>query len=347
MGKFNLMMTPQKRIAQDHQPSSAAQLMKLPRVADLTMMEQGPRLQQARRLAETGPVLVTIYKVTDEASDIWSSLEGTGCALFQFQIKHEARPSTTYNITKVFNDFLKKIHADDESVPTTLKELQKAGIKLTLTDAQDPENVGFQNWRVAFYVACAPDALRNFLLLLDSFWLYKAKQMMIEEPRMKEPFVVSLHPHTGIDISEVLGDLEYDHYSLEEASDDLPMKFFEAQGAWSKKVVTLHLEADNDEELSIMIAGPLYGYRNRFESHGIAGAYYSEGDTEARSYYRVLKNLNISDDTQTQKVMEMLGDAVFKGLALRVVVDKAPGEGTSVEKFLNELKACSQLHFSS
>ena len=86
----------------------------------------------------------------------------------------------------------------------------------------------------------------------------------------------------------------------------MPMKIFEAQPVFSKRIITLHIEAESDEELSILIAGPLWGFRSRLESHGVTGAYY-EGDKDTRIYYRVLRNLNVSDESQKKKVIDMLG----------------------------------------
>ena len=138
MVKFNMKSctTPQKRPVEEE-----VSVMKVPRVAQLTLVEQGPRPQTAQRLPDKAPVVLTIYKVTEQAGDAWSSFEGMTATLYQIQIKHEARPSPLYNITQSFNEFLQYVHGNDESVPTNLQDLQKAGIKLTLTDGQDPDSV--------------------------------------------------------------------------------------------------------------------------------------------------------------------------------------------------------------
>lgn len=52
-----------------------------------------------------------------------------------------------------FNEFLAEAGKDAEDFPKTLDEVSKAGIRLTLADATDPDGVGFVQWRVAFYVA--------------------------------------------------------------------------------------------------------------------------------------------------------------------------------------------------
>ena len=43
--------------------------------------------------------------------------------------------------------------------------------------------------------------------------------------------------------------------------------------------------------------------------------------------------------------MSMFGDAVLKGLAVRVVVDTHPGEDTSVHALVEQLRGLPQCHF--
>ena len=53
----------------------------------------------------------------------------------------------------------------------------------------------------------------------------------------------------------------------------------------------------------------------------------------------------MSDEAQVEKVMSMFGDAVLKGLAVRVVVDTAPEEDTSVHALVENLRELPQCHF--
>eukprot|EP00973_Karenia_brevis_P030384 4189427-Karenia_brevis.AAC.1 len=63
-----------------------------------------------------------------------------------------------------FNDFLANAKDDDGTMPANVQQLEAAaGVKLVIADRTDPESVGFQQWRVAFYCTDAP----NFLRLLD------------------------------------------------------------------------------------------------------------------------------------------------------------------------------------
>ena len=78
-----------------------------------------------------------------------------------------------------FSDFLRAAHAKNNSIPATLQELETAaGVRLIISDRQDPDDVGYVHWRVAFY---AIDAC-NFLRLLDAWFRYKARQAARDQP---------------------------------------------------------------------------------------------------------------------------------------------------------------------
>ena len=71
--------------------------------------------------------------------------EGSNIArLYQVQIAHDARPSILFNLRDSFGDFLKEMSAEDKDYPRSIDELLNiGGIKLVLTDKNDPDNVGF------------------------------------------------------------------------------------------------------------------------------------------------------------------------------------------------------------
>ena len=134
-------------------------------------MESAPRIQRAQRLPAVAPFLMCIYKagacdcgravlvarqlsnthgqVSDNAGDMWSNYEGSEAKLYQIQMTHDARPSALFNARDSFNDFLEEMaQGGDSGYPASLELLQStAGVKLTLTDRNDPDDVGFVQWR--------------------------------------------------------------------------------------------------------------------------------------------------------------------------------------------------------
>ena len=110
-----------------------------------------------QRLPATAPFNVCIYKVTDRAGDCWSTYEGcTKVSLYQAQIAHDARPSILFNVRDSFADFLKEISIEKDCYPSNLDDLiNDGGIKLVLTDKNDPENVGFIQSTTQRLLTCA------------------------------------------------------------------------------------------------------------------------------------------------------------------------------------------------
>ena len=82
---------------------------KIPKASEMTMVERTPRQANiAQSLPSWAPVVVCVYKVTDEAGDVWKVFEeAKGVQLWQVQVQHEARPSITFGIRESFNDFLR------------------------------------------------------------------------------------------------------------------------------------------------------------------------------------------------------------------------------------------------
>ena len=126
-----------------------------------------------------------------------------------------------------------------------------------------------------------------------------------------------------------------------------------------------------EDKCSFVITGNTWAFRQRLDAHGVSLGY--TGENEARKYmspqtnsiymcppsiirntsisivwyYRVLKSLDMTNSEQRQRVLDMLGEAVFKNLAMRATVDKTPDEGSDTADFIEELKELSNLHFKA
>ena len=338
-GRFNLLAGASKRTGQ--MPASGRSA-KFPRAADISV-EQGPRPAQApQRRPASAPVDICIYKYTNQASDLWDLFHGQDDApLYQIQISHQAQNSVTFQMRDAFNDFLRATHAANSAMPTTLQQLETAaGLRLVVTDRADPDDVGYIQWRVAFY---ATDVC-NFLLLLDGFWKFKERQLARDQP-----FQVVLHPHVGVDLSVVWDDLEYENYTLQDTSATLPLHVFEAQPVVGKKITGLNLQVNGDTMVSMIVTGHTWPWRARLDSFGISGGYFADEaskENESRKYYRVWKDIDVSDDAQQQKFIAMLDD-VFKNVVMRISLDRRPKPDSPVGAFVERLRQRPSLFFGA
>ena len=328
-----------KRAAEEQKNGSPS---KIPRASQLEI-EAGPRPASAqKKLPETAAVCICVYKVTNKAGDLWErQFKDSVAALWQVQISHDARPSVTFDIRKSFEAWLKSNAAP--GMPVTLQELaEQAGVKLTVTDTQDPDKVGYEPWRVAFYVAGEEEAdpVGNFLLLLDGFLQTKAKLIPGD-------FEVHLHPHQGVGLAGVKEDLSGELYTFHEPAQQLPLGIFACQPIWGRRIVSIELQPEGEECLSVVISGNTWNYREKLDAHGVAGAYFEvKGE---KKYYRVLKSVNVSEDEGQKRILELFGERAFHDLAVRVCVADEDGgeieEGTPVADFIEILKQRPSCHF--
>ena len=106
--------------------------------------------------------------------------------------------------------------------------------------------------------------------------------------------------------------------------------------------MTLHLEALDDESLTVLIAGNTWNFRARLDAIGVAGAYH-EGPNNEKTYFRVMKSVDAVRDRA--KIFDLL-DGCFKKLAVRVVVDKEPAASSACGALFAELRELPRLHFA-
>ena len=132
------------------------------------LMEEGPQPPKFRKREATAECVIAIFPYSKDARTVWDACASHGSTLWQVQLEHNAKDSITVGFYESFAKFLQQ----EENAPDSINGLAEAGIKLIVTDASDPDQIGFIRWRVAFYVAGDVTALHNFLYLLDEFFVW-------------------------------------------------------------------------------------------------------------------------------------------------------------------------------
>jgi hypothetical protein len=324
--KDNTKKEPNKR-TQIEEPRQS-KFMKISEI----IVEEGPKPERAspKKLSPDAPVLVCIYKATDNAGDVWESYQGGDPKkLWQVQISHEVPRPITYQFRDRFADFIKTY----EKTPDTLQELEEAGIRPVVADRNDPENVGFVRWRPCLYIV---DDLNNGMLLLDAFFKH-----ISEVAAKAKSFDVQITPQTGINIDDIWDDLQYENYTLNEASNDPPLKFFEAAPCYGKKVTTFSIEVHSSTELSIVITH-VYAFRDGFEKHGVKGGRFGATANTKGDYVRLMPRIDVTKDED--RVMEVIED-VLHNVGLRVLIDGKYEEDSPVGAFFTKLRERLNVHF--
>ena len=111
-----------------------------------------------------------------------------------------------------------------------------------------------------------------------------------------------------------------------------------------KRVVSLHLQQETIDTMSIIVQGQIWAFCARFDENGITGGYV--GEVNSVSTTASSRGLVVSNAEEKDRVMAILGDAVFKNLMMRVVVSSALEEGSDVAQFVSELRSVQTLHFA-
>jgi len=305
---------------------------KFMKISDISI-EEGPKPERPspKKLSPDAPVVVCIYKATDSAGDMWEAYQGGEAKkLFQIQISHEVPRPITYQFRDRFADFIKTY----DKTPDTLQELEEVGIRVCVADANDPENVGFVRWRPCIYVV--DNNCNNGMLLLDAFFKH-ISDMAAKTKNLN----VHITPHTGIDIADIFDEMEYDNYTLNEATDHPPLKFFEAVPVYGKKVTKLSIEVHNTTEISIVITH-VYAFRDGFEKLGIQGGRCGASEKSRGEYVRLMPKINVTTDED--RVVQMI-EEVLHNAHLKVLVDGDCKNDSPVGVFLTKLRERPNLHF--
>ncbi len=197
-------------------------------------------------------------------------------------------------------------------MPDTVQKPQaEAGIKLIMTNQDDPDSIGcFVQYRVAFYVAGETDSLSNFIMLLDSYFQFKAKQLA-----RATPFEVHIHPNIDIDLSSLGEQMSYTPVVHHEPSKDLTLKIFQAHPVSGRRVISLNFEPESDSELNLVITGNTWNYRDDLEKSGISG---TRSQEEGGQYYRYLKGVDVTNAESKQPILALTD--IFNKQCLRLKV---------------------------
>ena len=132
MSKFSLSKASGgKEIKRQAESATSGPPNKVPRASEITI-EAGPKPSAApRRKPAVAPVQVCIYKYSSFAGDLWDNFKDDDVPLWQIQIEHGAQRSICFRLRESFEDYLRSAHTSDDTMPTTLADLEKAaGIRL-------------------------------------------------------------------------------------------------------------------------------------------------------------------------------------------------------------------------
>ena len=302
------------------------------------MQATRPRKSIAPTLPDAAPIELTVARYTGIAKDFARDFEDV--PLWQCQIRHNARRSILFEVPLAFSDFLSELHATNDNWPSNLQELpSKLNTILRLTrpsagPQDDPMEVGFVAWRVAFYVAGDATARYNFSQVLDSFLVWRLTHLRGREDSFPDSLELHVYPQLHVDITETLNDFEFPTTRLKDQALILPMLLFDASPSYGKKVIAASIEFPTENTISIAWSGALYNYRERFEAAAV-GLSVIESDDQ-REYVRVLHNQELPE--QAAFVTEIFSTRVLHEAACLCTLVDTPPVATAASCMLNALR---------
>ena len=135
--------------------------------------------------------------------------------------------------------------------------------------------------------------------------------------------------------------MNYKPLTVSEPAKDLPLKWFEAHPVTSNRILTIHIQIQDDKIFDLLITGNTWLFREALEKHGVSGS------REDERYIRYIKNVDCTNDDMKQQVLSLTD--IFNKQNIRVVVEPTAAEPDSVvAAFLyEEMSAHPQFHFAA
>ena len=145
--------------------------------------------------------------------------------------------------------------------------------------------------------------------------------------------------YLGLDLAILTEEMNYKPLTVKDAAKDLPLKWYEAHPVIGSKILTFHIEVENDDTVNLMISGNTWPYRGELEKIGVIG------QRVEQNYFRFLRNIDCSSDEIKERVLAL--SEIFHNQNVRVIIDRPKNElSGSVATFFNdELPTFPQFHF--
>jgi len=301
-----------------YQQATMTSPLKMPSVRCMT---GSPQTKATSSLPAEAPVVIAITKYTNNASVFGREFHGT--PLYQVQLAHECRPSVFGSVISGMQQFLKDAHTADENFPENLAELREQGIVMTITNADDPFRVGFQQWRIAMYT---DRDIMNLLSFIHDFIVYK-----ITLDKKLKNIEVQL---SGLSTFE-----KPESWTLNvEVEKVVPFSPFAAWPPYGTKVVLATIEVDETPSVCGMLFGHTYAFKDRLEAHGMFGT--SMPINGKSEFVRLFGEVNTNQDDRVAWLIKGLTEAIDNTVVqLRVSYKEAISIHTAVQEFLKRLEA--------
>ena len=181
--------------------------------------------------------------------------------------------------------------------------------------------------------------LPDFLCLLSNYLAYRAQILGCG-------LDVHVFPHASVDGSLDGESQRLRNFTFYPPAASLPLPFYEAQPALGHRHVSLNIVPLGDKCAHILWQGMTWAYRQDLDQAGIRGAYYEEGGAAPRRYFRGLPSVDVTSSGSRKHICRVLRKT-FRGLAMPLIIDELPRQGSPLAKFLGRMRKVTSLHYDT
>eukprot|EP00435_Cladocopium_sp_Y103_P059998 s247_g21.t1 len=306
--------------------------------ASLRASKLSPKAAATSSKAKTeAPVEMSLLKYINQAGHLLPSLPEPlqSEALWQIQLRHDARPSLLMKTVLNFNLYLAELHNTQADVPANLQDLRDEGILLSIANSATDNASPLVQWRVAFYVAGDGATLTNALHLIHGFLQWRKSHPGDGEPPFPGTCEVQMLVPTALQAQLAQEDW------ANNTRVSMPPRFGPFQAAApTGHHLNLIAEFDGDgKTFQATFQGATWPFRQTLEANGVFGA-----RTNEDQYVRVVAPTDVSQQEHRNWFLGTILRDTLAEMVIGLQIVQRPIEDSPAADFLGLLMDRPQIY---
>ena len=312
-----------------------------PRAADLRV--PGIRPTQGATSKDTDIHMWELFYASD-GSVYGNMLQGE---LVAVHLLH-AYPSVWFLMLKSLARYCEQQQEKDPGHPGTWKELcRRLKIRIATTapargerEVSDEDGIGtYVKNRVAIY--CERANTRNVYCFLDAFIAWRVvTKVRGTDPEFARNPNVKIHVGTASTLTFPDSDAMKCNIEVVQDAPSTKLDVFQAYPpTWPPRLVIAHIESESESTVSIVFSGNTLPFATGFDAQEIAKKRRRWDAHEYGEWYRVCRNVDITDAARRSWLLDVFGAKILKSSPCVVRVVSCPAREAEFKEFYQELCA--------
>ena len=272
-------------------------------------------------------VHIDLSVYTDNASIFREALGSQ--PLYSIAIRHQ---SLTFMMKQNFETFMKMSIFEFETLWSVLYQSN---------NETDNDSVGQEKYLKGFYVCGNMTAVKNFILLLDSF--AEHRRDTDQKAHVPASLAFRIQNYTGQELSFTSEEMTHDAHVVLASGIGSIIKL--QPPVRNKRILLCVLHCLSQDQVKLVFDGDTWTYRDMFESAGVPGFYVdSDGEEAERGqpgvlYTRAFPPASLANERHTGTLLNFIGRGLAKTVfAIRMVPEMPNPKSELLETFLATLR---------